>query len=161
MNPTRDITTQLFSKEARSVPGRNQQEKKTISHLFLRFKSPLAWNIHRSCCSIKSSFFLIFQWNPRLQDSGIHVSHASVTQQFARLSWYSVVTKVMDVSVLTRGDLPAARARVRAILEHFSESALISATKIDLLTSVDVDFPYTVITVDGFWAALWSDSGEI
>ena len=66
----------------------------------------------------------------------------------------------MDVFVLTREDLPAAG------YEQFwnislKESTSIPSTKKDMLTSVDVDFPYTVITVDGFRTALWSDSGKI
>ena len=76
-----------------------------------------------------------------------------VTKQFARPSCCKVVAKVMDVFVLTPEDLPAAGyEQFRNIF--LKESTSIFATKKDMLTSVDVDFPYAVIAVDGFGTAL-------
>lgn len=67
----------------------------------------------------------------------------------------------MDVFVFICGDLLVVWVWVWVILEYFLELVLIFVVKKDLFISVDVDFFYMVIIVDGFWVVLWSDSGEI
>lgn len=60
----------------------------------------------------------------------------------------------MDVFVFICGDLLVVWVWVWVILEYFLELVLIFVVKKDLFISVDVDFFYMVIIVDGFWVVL-------
>lgn len=126
---------------------------KNLILLFWRFKSSLAWNMHCACYRVKTFFFLIFQWNAKLTVSW-NSFLTRVTEKFSRPGWCLVVTKVLAIFVLTREDLPAARGKSKFWTFLSRNHLQFLLQKKDMLTSGYVDFPYTVITVDGLWAAL-------
>lgn len=150
--PARVVTRPVQVKWMNESHTKHKYSKNLIL-LFWRFKSSLAWNMHCACYRVKTFFFLIFQWNAKLTVSW-NSCLTRVTEKFSRPGWCLVVTKVLAIFVLTREDLPAARGKSKFWTFLSRNHLQFLLQKKDMLTSGYVDFPYTVITVDGLWAAL-------